>query len=70
MISNINEANSAIQLIKRAYRELIQEGLSIQYPPVGVMIELPAAVYQTKALASLVDFVSIGSNDSPSICWQ
>ncbi|MED5311922.1 MAG: putative PEP-binding protein, partial [Pseudomonadota bacterium] len=63
MISNINEANSAIQLIKRAYRELIQEGLSIQYPPVGVMIELPAAVYQTKALASLVDFVSIGSND-------
>ena len=27
------------------------------------MIELPAAVYQTKALASLVDFVSIGSND-------
>ncbi|MFZ8990546.1 MAG: phosphoenolpyruvate--protein phosphotransferase, partial [Pseudohongiellaceae bacterium] len=63
MISNINEVNSAIQLIKRAYRELIQEGLSIQYPPVGVMIELPAAVYQTKALASLVDFVSIGSND-------
>ena len=63
MISNTNEVNSAIQLIKRAYRELIQEGLSIQYPPVGVMIELPAAVYQTKALASLVDFVSIGSND-------
>ena len=63
MISNINEVNSAIQLIKRAYRELIQEGLSIQYPPVGVMIELPAAVYQTKALASRVDFVSIGSND-------
>ena len=27
MISNINEVNSAIQLIKRAYRELIQEGL-------------------------------------------
>ena len=63
MISNVNEVNSAIQLIKRAYRELIQEGLSIKYPAVGVMIELPAAVYQTKALASLVDFVSIGSND-------
>ena len=63
MISNVNEVKSAIQLIKRAYRELIQEGLSIKYPAVGVMIELPAAVYQTKALASLVDFVSIGSND-------
>ena len=40
MISNVNEVNSAIQLIKRAYRELIQEGLSIKYPAVGVMIEL------------------------------
>jgi phosphotransferase system enzyme I (PtsP) len=27
------------------------------------MIELPAAVYQTRALAKLVDFVSVGSND-------
>jgi len=27
------------------------------------MIELPAAVYQTRALARRVDFVSIGSND-------
>ena len=33
------------------------------FPPIGVMIELPAAVYQTRALASRVDFVSIGSND-------
>ena len=27
------------------------------------MIELPAAVYQTRALAKLVDFISVGSND-------
>jgi phosphotransferase system enzyme I (PtsP) len=27
------------------------------------MIELPAAVYQTRALARLVDFISVGSND-------
>jgi phosphotransferase system enzyme I (PtsP) len=63
MISNIHEVNSANQLIKKAYRELIQEGHNVKFPPVGVMIELPAAVYQTRALAKLVDFISVGSND-------
>jgi phosphotransferase system enzyme I (PtsP) len=63
MISNVNEVNSAMQLIKRAHRELLQEGMNVRFPPVGVMIELPAAVYQTRALVRLVDFVSVGSND-------
>lgn len=63
MISNVNEVNSAMQLIKKSYRELIQEGLEIKFPPIGVMIELPAAVYQTRVLAKMVDFVSVGSND-------
>lgn len=63
MISNVNEVNGALQLIKRAYRELLQEHLDVKFPPIGVMIELPAAVYQTRALAKLVDFISVGSND-------
>jgi len=63
MISNVNEVTSALQLIKREYHELIQEGMRVKFPPVGVMIELPAAVYQTRALAKLVDFISVGSND-------
>ncbi|MEQ8315667.1 MAG: phosphoenolpyruvate--protein phosphotransferase [Gammaproteobacteria bacterium] len=63
MISNVHEVTSSLQLIKRAHRELIQEGLEVKFPPVGVMIELPAAVYQTRAMAKLVDFISVGSND-------
>ncbi|MGB0560142.1 MAG: phosphoenolpyruvate--protein phosphotransferase, partial [Pseudohongiellaceae bacterium] len=63
MISSVGEVDAAIQLIKRAHRELRQEGLSINFPPIGVMIELPAAVYQARALAKLVDFISVGSND-------
>jgi phosphotransferase system enzyme I (PtsP) len=63
MISNVNEVTSAMRLIKKAYRELLQEGHDVKFPPVGVMIELPAAVYQTRALAKLVDFISVGSND-------
>ncbi|MBL4821443.1 MAG: phosphoenolpyruvate--protein phosphotransferase [Gammaproteobacteria bacterium] len=63
MICNINEVIASTQLIKKAYRELLQEGLEVTYPPVGVMIELPAAVYQARVLARMVDFISVGSND-------
>lgn len=63
MVSNVHEVSSALQLIKKAHRELLQEGLEVRFPPIGVMIELPAAVYQTRALAKMVDFVSVGSND-------
>ncbi len=63
MISNVNEVTLAMQFIKKAYRDLIQEGVKVKFPPIGVMIELPAAVYQTQALAKMVDFISVGSND-------
>lgn len=63
MICNVNEVITATQLIKKAYRELLQEGHDVRYPPVGVMIELPAAVYQARVLAHMVDFISVGSND-------
>lgn len=63
MISNVQEVTGSIQIIKRAYRELREEGLAIRMPPIGVMIEVPASVYQTRALCRLVDFISVGSND-------
>ena len=63
MISNVHEVTGSIQIIKRAWRELKEEGMDVRMPPVGVMIELPAAVYQTQALSRLVDFISVGSND-------
>ncbi|MDO8907903.1 MAG: phosphoenolpyruvate--protein phosphotransferase [Pseudohongiella sp.] len=63
MVSNLQEVHSAIQIIKRAFRELQEEGLEVMMPPIGVMIELPAAVYLTRALCQIVDFVSVGSND-------
>jgi phosphotransferase system enzyme I (PtsP) len=64
MISNVPELDRALELIDRAYKELTQEeDYDIQRPPVGAMIEVPAAVYQVKEIGRRVDFLSVGTND-------
>ena len=63
MITSISEVEEAQHFIYRAYQEVREEGIEVEMPQVGVMIEVPAAVYQAKQLASMVDFLSVGSND-------
>ncbi|MDP3848758.1 MAG: phosphoenolpyruvate--protein phosphotransferase [Pseudomonas sp.] len=63
MISGTHELEEALHLIHRAWGEVRDEGVDIPLPPIGVMIEVPAAVYQVRELARQVDFLSVGSND-------
>jgi phosphotransferase system enzyme I (PtsP) len=62
MISSVSEAEEALELIEQAYQEVLQE-LPISKPQIGIMIEVPSAIYQVYSLAKRVDFLSVGSND-------
>ena len=63
MITTVEELDEALRLLDRAAQELREEGLPVSRPPVGVMIEVPSAAWQTEQLARRADFLSVGTND-------
>ncbi|PSW04198.1 phosphoenolpyruvate--protein phosphotransferase [Photobacterium lipolyticum] len=67
MISGIAELDEAKGLIERAYCEVAayaeEQGVELQRPRLGIMIEVPSILYQLPALKGRVDFISVGSND-------
>jgi phosphotransferase system enzyme I (PtsP) len=63
MITNMQEVEASKALIQRVHKELLEEGYKVRKPQIGVMIEVPAAVYLAPELSRKVDFLSVGSND-------
>ena len=63
MVSRLEQIEEASALIRRAHREVVEEGFAVKAPLVGVMIEVPAAIYLTREIARAVDFLAVGSND-------
>ncbi len=63
MITTLEEMRRVNSLVRRAKRDLEREGKTIGHVPIGMMLEVPAAAVSLETISSVVDFVSIGSND-------
>ena len=51
LTSKADELDEALGLIRRAYNELLEDGWDLSMPPIGVMVEVPAAVILAEEFA-------------------
>ena len=64
MISNVDEIDQVLSLIKQTKADLRKDGIAYDKRiKIGGMIEVPAAAIMAEVLAQKLDFLSIGTND-------
>jgi phosphotransferase system, enzyme I, PtsP len=64
MVTTVDEFDRAKQLVEKELTQLRRDGHTLPARvQVGVMVEVPALLYQLDELIPRVDFLSVGSND-------
>ncbi|MCG9695930.1 phosphoenolpyruvate--protein phosphotransferase [Shewanella sp. Isolate11] len=64
MVCCLDEIDQALVYLDQAYIEVKQDyDPQLQRPKVGIMLEVPALLFQMEEVAKRVDFISVGSND-------
>ena len=65
MVATVDEMKQVRDAVGKAARRLVRKGIAIAdpLPPLGAMIEIPAAALAADALARVCDFLALGTND-------
>ncbi|TQV73605.1 phosphoenolpyruvate--protein phosphotransferase [Aliikangiella marina] len=67
MVTTLEELDESFRLINQAFaeveEELKDEDTKLYRPKVGLILEVPATLFQLSVFAQRVDFVSVGTND-------
>jgi phosphotransferase system enzyme I (PtsI) len=63
MITTLEELHRVKGIVRRTAVQLVERDHRHKIPPIGLMLEVPAAAVMIDSLLPVVDFVSIGSND-------
>ena len=63
MVSTIEEIREVRRLVVETRTALMSSGVKVPEVPLGVMLEVPAAVLMMESLATEADFFCVGTND-------
>jgi len=65
MVTTASEVEQARTLLRKCYQDLKAAGADLpdKIPPLGTMIEIPAAALSADSLAAVSDFFALGTND-------
>ena len=65
MVTTASEVEQARAMLRKCYQDLKAEGAALpeKIPPLGTMIEIPAAALSADSLAAVSDFFALGTND-------
>ena len=63
MVSGLTEVNAIKEIVQSETQALQRKRIRTGTPGIGIMIEVPSAVFLIKKLIATVDFVCLGTND-------